>query len=112
MRVPAKSDEGPLKSKAAGLGSMGGFDSDINYRVDDEGNSAAAQRARTLAALRLRPHTTLELRRLQDVLHPAGRVMELRKLGETIQTLWTTDVTSEGNAHRVARYLLISRVQA
>lgn len=69
-------------------------------------NSASSQRARLLAALRNGPLTTLEARRLLDVLHPAARVMELRQLGHNIVTAWDTDITSEGNPHRVARYLL------
>ena len=100
------------EDKAAGLGSVGGFENVSKNRTDDAGKSAAAQRARTLAALRVRPHTTLELRRLQDVLHPAGRVMELRQHGEPIETHWAIDVTSEGQAHRVARYVLPARVEA
>jgi hypothetical protein len=68
--------------------------------------NAAAQRARLLDALRRDSLTTLEARRLLDVLHPAARVMELRREGHNIVTAWTTDTTPEGNAHRVARYFL------
>ena len=93
------------KTKAAGKGSFRGNTNDI---VNDAGVSASAQCARTLSALRKRPHTTLELRGLQDVLHPAARVMELRERGEPIQTMWTTDHTSEGKPHRVARYVLMT----
>lgn len=67
--------------------------------------SAEAQRSRLLAALHKGPLTTLEARRLLDVLHPAARVMELRNRGHKIDTVWTEDVTSEGKAHRVACYL-------
>lgn len=69
--------------------------------------SAAAQRARLLAALKQRRLTTLEARRQIDVLHPAARVMELRREGFPIETEWTRDVTSEGHLHRVARYELV-----
>ena len=34
--------------------------------------------------------------------------MELRKDGHVIATEWTTDITSEGFAHRVGRYILSS----
>jgi hypothetical protein len=69
-------------------------------------NTASAQRARLLDALHRESLTTLEARRKLDVLHPAARVMELRRQGHNIVTAWTTDLTSEGNPHRVARYIL------
>ena len=68
--------------------------------------SAAMQRARLLAALKQRKLTTLQARRELDVLHPAARVMELRRDGYPIESAWTHDVTSEGHLHRVARYEL------
>ncbi|WP_027190355.1 helix-turn-helix domain-containing protein [Fundidesulfovibrio putealis] len=69
-------------------------------------NTATAQRARILDALSRDSLTTLEARRLLDVLHPAARVMELRRQGINIVTVWTTDTTPGGNSHRVARYIL------
>ncbi|MDP1672844.1 MAG: helix-turn-helix domain-containing protein [Burkholderiales bacterium] len=68
--------------------------------------TSAAQRGRLLAALKTRPLSTLEARRELDVLHPAARVMELRRDGYPIERAWTHDVTSEGYLHRVARYHL------
>jgi hypothetical protein len=73
---------------------------------DATDNTAAAQRERILAALKTRPLSTLEARRELDVLHPAARVMELRRDGYPIARAWTHDVTSEGYLHRVARYHL------
>lgn len=70
------------------------------------GVSSAAQRARVLAHLRKASLTTLEARQFLDVLHPAARVMELRKAGYQIVTHWTDDMTAEGRSHRVARYIL------
>lgn len=70
--------------------------------------SSEAQRKRLLEALRTRSLTTLEARRDLDVLHPAARVMELRKQGHDIQTVRVPDVTAEGRAHNVARYILRS----
>ncbi len=69
-------------------------------------NAAVAQRARLLATLKHRKLTTLQARRELDVLHPAARVMELRKAGHDVVMEWTEDVTSEGFMHRVARYVL------
>jgi len=75
-------------------------------KIDETANSSAAQRGRLLAALRRESLTTLEARRKLDMMHPAARVMELRHLGFRIDTIWTTDLTTEGKPHRVARYLL------
>ena len=73
---------------------------------ENDGLSAAAQRARLLEALRTTSLTTLEARRLLDVLHPAARIMELRRQGYDIQTVRVPDLTAEGRAHNVARYIL------
>lgn len=69
-------------------------------------NSASSQRARIVAYLQ--EHctiTTLEARRDLDVMHPAGRIDELRKEGYEIDTVWTNDTTEQGKQHRVARYV-------
>lgn len=68
-------------------------------------NSASAQRSRLLAALIKGPVSTLAARKFHDILHPAARVQELRNRGHLIDTVWTDDVTAEGNVHRVALYL-------
>ena len=68
--------------------------------------SAAMQRARMLDALKRRPLTTLQARRELDVMHPAARVMELRRDGYPIEMVWAHDITAEGYTHRVARYAL------
>lgn len=71
-------------------------------------NSTSAQRARILEWLRTTGHiTTLQARRHLDVMHPAARVMELRKSGMKISTVWTTDDNGRGRPHRVAKYALI-----
>ena len=73
-------------------------------------NSASAQRNRLLAALRRRPVTTIEARRELDILHPAGRVKELRHNdGHQILTAWSYEPTDCGKLHRVARYVLVKR---
>lgn len=68
--------------------------------------STVAQQARLLAALRNHSITTLEARRHLDVLHPAMRILELRRKGHDIRTVWTTQATDAGVKHRVARYVL------
>lgn len=69
-------------------------------------NSAAAQRQRILAWLQSAPLTTLQARQHLDILHPAARVMELRRLGYDIETIWVEDLSQAGKFHRVARYIL------
>ena len=74
---------------------------------EDHFNTSAAQRARIFAWLQSgRPLTTLEARRELDVLHPTGRVEELRKSGELILTTWVREASDVGREHRVARYSL------
>ena len=80
-----------------------------NDYANGAGISAATQQLRTLAALRTGPRTTLELRRLHDILHPAARILELRERGHKIGTFWAVDLTAEGRPHRVARYVLMPR---
>lgn len=71
-------------------------------------NTVAAQRARLLEYLRQHQRiTTLEARKKLDVMHPAGRVQELRKEGIDIITCWRIDFTPEGKPHRVAEYVLM-----
>lgn len=75
-------------------------------------NTASAQRNRILAHLeKNRSLTTLQARRLLDVMHPAARVMELRKRGYDILTNWKYDTTTEGGKHRVAEYVLMGVIE-
>ncbi len=73
-----------------------------NYPIE----SAAQQRARL--EIYLRRHgsvSTLEARRELDIMHPAGRVLELRQAGCKIRTAWVNTTTNGGRRHRVARYV-------
>ena len=70
-------------------------------------NSAAAQRARVLDAMRSGPKSTIQLRRDWDVLAPAARVLELKRRGFEILTQWVHDPTDCGKLHRVALYVLL-----
>lgn len=70
--------------------------------------STAAQRARILDYLKNnRALTTLKARHLLNVMHPAARVMELRKHGYNIITNRRKDADSQGRSHRVAEYVLM-----
>lgn len=76
-------------------------------------NDAAAQRSRVLDFLRRHGSlSTLDARHLIDVMHPAARVMELRRFGHEIATIWTRETTPEGGEHRIARYHLVREVIA
>ena len=72
-------------------------------------NSTEAQRQRLLAALSRRPVDTILARRDLDILHPAGRVKELRDRGFVILTRMVERVTACGQKHRVALYALVKR---
>ncbi|MBK9668433.1 MAG: hypothetical protein IPO61_22280 [Gammaproteobacteria bacterium] len=72
-------------------------------------HSAGEHRRRLLlAALRLGPVTTLNIREQVNVIHPAARVLELRERGYRIVTTWThePDAWGCGLPHRIARYAL------
>ena len=77
-----------------------------HFHRNHTNTSSGAQRARMLKELRNRALTTLQAGSELDVLHPAARVMELRRTGVSIERIWTYDETSEGYRHRVARYRL------
>lgn len=101
----------PTNDKAAGLGSMGGLGINTDYGTNNAGNSAAAQRSRLLDWLRKGPITTLEARRVLDILMPAARVFELRAQGFDILMCRVWQYTSTGKRHSVARYSLVSGVR-
>lgn len=73
-------------------------------------NSLEAQRSRVLQHLRTgRSLTTLEAREL-GIMHPAGRIMELRKRGYSIITYWTI-VEAARSKHRIGKYFLSNQKQ-
>lgn len=70
--------------------------------------SAAAQRLRLLLALCDGPVSTLSARRTLSVMHPGARIMELRRQGHPIATLWSREPDALGIEHRQAQYALVS----
>ena len=52
--------------------------------------------------------TTIEAREGLDIMMPAARVCELRKMGWHIATVWTTSENAQGRKHRNARYVLMA----
>ena len=101
---------GDKKPGCAGGAQSGFTETDTcNYPIE----SAARQRARLKAYLRLHGSvSTLEARRELDIMHPAGRVLELRQAGCEIRTVWVSATTSEGHRHRIARYLWQAEVRS
>lgn len=72
-------------------------------------NSVFAQRLRILDWFINKPTlTTLQARQELDVMHPAGRINELRQRGHKIITHWSNEPTASGEFRRIARYVLIS----
>jgi len=107
----------PLEAGEAGelLGTQGVSESqqqlNINFALPQAswpttGNSAAAQRQRLMTAIGERGSlSTPEARRPDlDIMHPAARIMELRKQGVPIQTVRVPEVSPAGKVHNVARY--------
>ena len=50
--------------------------------------------------------TTDQARQHLDIMHPAGRIKDLRNAGYLIVTIWVTWQSEFGIKHRVAKYLL------
>ncbi|MDF1817654.1 MAG: helix-turn-helix domain-containing protein [Immundisolibacteraceae bacterium] len=76
------------------------------------GNAAHQQRTRILAALTeagAQGRTTIDMREQLDIMHPSGRIMELREMGYRIETVWTVTRNAQGCQHRCARYVLIRK---
>lgn len=70
------------------------------------GVDRASQRQCLVAAFELYPMlTTVEIRDYLNILHPAGRVKELRGEGCNIVTLWVTVEADNRTKHRIGQYL-------
>lgn len=69
-------------------------------------NSAHAQRQRLLERLKTSSIDTVTTRSELDILCPAARVLELRRRGHRIETVWVDRPTDCGKVHRVALYVL------
>lgn len=76
-----------------------------------KGNDATIQEDRTLLGLQsCGSLTTQDLREWLDIMHPAGRILSLRRRGYDIQTFWGTYPTTCGKIHRMARYVYFGRM--
>ncbi len=82
----------------------------LNIFSQHKGNSAETQANRALQGLQaLGSLTTFELRKYLDIMHPAGRIKELRSRGYLIQTMWTHCPTDSTTLHSMARYVFFGK---
>lgn len=69
-------------------------------------NSSSSQRARLLKYLKTYSRlSTIQARQHLGILHPCGRIMELRRKGHQIETHWIIEIDSNGVPHRVGLYI-------
>lgn len=80
-------------------------------RQEFPGTNTKIQCRRLLEALSRFPVTTFEAMRHLDVYHAPARVLQLRKAGHPILTLWQTVTTEAGAQHRVGLYVLRHNVE-
>lgn len=73
-------------------------------------NSSPSQRARLVKYFETCPRlSTLQARKELGILHPCGRIMELRRSGHKIDTHWIKEADSNGVLHRVGLYVYQGR---
>lgn len=71
--------------------------------------SRAAQCKRIAVYLLLhQAATTIDLREKCNAMHPAGRIMELRRDGWEIALTWERSIDAQGREHTCGRYVLQS----
>jgi hypothetical protein len=71
-----------------------------------KGDTRTDQARRMLEALRQTAVSTFEARRYLDIMHPAGRVQELRDDGHEIDTFRLSEPSDVGRPHCIALYVL------
>ena len=70
--------------------------------------SRAMQRAALLKWLQAHQRiTTLQARNELGIMHPAGRIQELRNAGNDIATDWQWEADATGKEHKQALYVLL-----
>lgn len=92
-----------------------GFRTEAIQEINEKhkGNDAETQANRSLEAFQtLISLTTQDLRQELDIMHPAGRVKELRARGFDIQTHWENYPTACGKLHRMGRYVYMGKREA
>lgn len=89
-----------------------GFRTEAIQKINQKhkGNDAETQANRSLEALQLLlTLTTQDFRHDLDIMHPAGRIKELRRRGFHIHTYWENYPTASGKLHRMGRYVYMGR---
>lgn len=83
-----------------------------NINQKHKGNDTETQASRTLDGLKTFDSlTTQDLRHDLDIMHPAGRIRELRNHGYDIKTVWENYPTACGKIHRMARYVYMGKME-
>ena len=72
-------------------------------------NDANKQRAQVLALLKAYTALTTDQFRAHGVMHPSGRIMELRRQGHQIVTERSRVTGMDGRLHTQSRYVLLGR---
>lgn len=80
--------------------------------MDAQFHDPARQRAQVLALLSLSGTMTTAQFREIGIMHPAGRIMELRRLGHVIETVKMRLPAEDGRLHVQARYVYRGRRHA
>ena len=92
-------------------GAKGENQPEFNDNPSTMNNKAkAVQCLKILERLKLSPLSTPEARDILHIMHPAGRICDLRKQGYKIETHRCHEATSEGAVSVVAKYVLVGRV--
>ncbi len=80
-----------------------------NYTAPKNHQSGIVQQAKLWQWLRKYLQiTTLQARNELGIMHPAGRIKELREQGADIATYWRVELDAIGKKHRQAVYVLLS----
>ena len=80
-----------------------------NYTATRKHQSRAMQRAALLQWLQAHQRiTTLQARNELGIMHPAGRIKELKDTGNDIATYWQWEADATGKEHRQGLYVLLS----
>ena len=96
-----KNNYAPMKGRGNGV--AGAHDSTATRKHQ----SRAMQRAALLHWLQSHQRiTTLQARNELGIMHPAGRVQELRDAGNDIATHWQWEADATGKEHKQGLYVL------
>lgn len=88
------------------------FTKKLHASRKSKSSALAAQHKRLLSALKEDNFSTLAARKELDIMHPAGRIRELRKKGYEIITQWQWEPTDSVKPHKVGLYILMSEKES